>query len=466
MSLLKSSKHIGLLVFCYILLTALSYSVSAYQPIIVLVVGASIWWLASKPHPTNENKYLMPILCGVILFGIIIRFLWAILIPAIPADDCQYYYESALRLSHGDFVLTKNIGYTLLLSAAYRIYPSILAGKLINAAASTLSMILLYLLGVKLIGRKGGLIAMSLFAILPSEIFMVSALSTDILASLFGVLTALLLVNSSKNQRISTAILLLCSGLAYGVGFTIRSSLIFYSPAIVLWFILVYFPIGRNMVKMAGLFFSGIIAGLFVVLIGYFFSTGQFTIKPLLTQDSYPFLSGTNFDTSGMWSQEDAQLYFSWPVSERDMLAKKEAFNRIKSDPLGFLLLLPRKFSNLMGNNEYALLWSLQAVDWGNGNLWGVHGVDNWERISSLRSKLLTTANLFSQSVYIVICFFSFFAFRQSKNNHVLFMGLILILLTFLPHIILETQGRYHHYIMPFMVLLAADGIISINNAA
>ncbi len=440
-------KYTGLLVFGYLLLISLSYSHggSAYQAVFTLVVGVFIW-LGVNIIRILHNKYgARQVFLGILFTGGMIRFLWAIFVSTLPFSDFQFFHENAIQLSQGTAVLTKNMGYSLLLSAGYRIYPSVLTGKLINAAASTLSILFLYLVGSKLINQQAGLIASFLFVLLPSEILMVSVLGTDVVATMLGIITVFFIFRTTTNKLFFSTTSILCAGLFYGLGLTVRSSYIFYFPAILLLIIFTTSPDYRQIGKVFLAFFAGITMGSSLILVSYFLSTKQFSIEPLRTQDSFPFLSGTNITTSGGWSPDDANLYLSWAIDKRDALARQEAITRIKSNPIGFILLIPRKIYILMGSNDYANEWSLHGLDWKKGN---------------------TLIGLLSQSVYVFILLFAFCAFKNFdlKNNSLPLIVLILVLSTLLPHVVLEVQGRYHHYIMPFIALLASNGIQQNNN--
>jgi len=436
-------KYTGLLVFGYLLLLSLSYSAgnSAYQAIVTLLVGVFIW-LGVNIIRVLHNKYgATRVFWGILFIGGMIRFLWAIFVPTLPFSDFQYFHESAIKLSQGITVLTKNMGYTLLLSAVYRVYPSVLTGKLLNAIASTLTILFLYLVGSKLVNQQTGLIASFLFTLLPSEILMVSVLGTEVIVTALGIITAFFILRTidSKLNNSSTAWMIFWTGLFFGSGLTVRSSYIFYFPAILLLIIFITSFDYRKMGKVFSAFFVGIIIGLGLVLVCYSLSTKQFlSIEPLKTQDSFPFLSGTNISTRGGWSQEDANLYFSWPSDKRDALARQEAINRIKSNPVRFLLFIPIKFAVLFGANDYGITWSLHNLDWGKTKLF---------------------IGLLSQSIYVLIFLFAFCAFKDFRNGMLPLIALILVVSTLLPHVVLEVQGRYHHYVMPFVVLLASHGI-------
>jgi hypothetical protein len=78
---------------------------------------------------------------------------------------------------------------------------------------------------------------------------------------------------------------------------------------------------------------------------------------------------------------------------------------------------------------------------------------------------------LLSQAVYVFIWLFGFYGFRIAANSEnsrspgtsggtaIALIVLTLVLSTLLPHLVLEVQGRYHHVLMPFVMLLAAWGL-------
>jgi len=455
-------RYTGLLVFAYLLLLSISYGESAYQPIITILVGLFIWLSANNIRVLSGKYGATRIFLGILFIGGLIRFLWAVFVPTLPVSDFLRYHKSAIELSQGIPILTKNMGYSLLLSAGYRISSNVLTGKLINATASTLSILFLYLVSSKFFNHQVGLIAAFLFALLPSEIIMVSVLGTEVIATTIGVITAFFIFRTANNGSNFSTTSIFYGGLFYGLTLAVRSSSIFYFPAIILWIIFItsldYIKLGR----LFGTFCVGVIIGLSLILVSYFLSTKMFSVEPIRMQNSLPFLTGTNAGTSGGWSLDDQNLYLSWPADKRDALARQEAINRIKLNPKEFLLLIPVKFSILMGPNDYGNFWSLHAIDWGDGNAFGIHGIEgnNWGKYGNLKDNFIELSSLLSQSFYIIIWFLALRAFKNSRNSSLPLIVLILIISTLLPHIILEIQSRYHHYIMPFIVLLASDGII------
>lgn len=459
-------RYTGLLVFAYLLLLSISYGESPYQPIITILIGLLIWLSAKNINILNSKYGITRVLIGILLMGGVIRFLWAAFVPTLPVSDFQIYHRDAMELSQGIPVLSKNMGYSLLLSAGYRIYSSVLTGKLINATASTLSILFLYLIGSKLCNQQTGLMAAFLFALLPSEVLMVSVLGTEVLATTIGLISAYFIFRSRNNKSTISIVSIFYAGLFYGLILTVRNSSGFYFPAIVLWIIIASLNY-REIGKVLGAMSLGIFAGLLIVLAGYFLTTKQFTLVPIKMQTSLPFLIGTNVDSAGGWSQDDLNLYLSWPIDERDALARQEAMKRIIFNPKDFLLLIPKKIGTLMGPNDYGIYWSLRAIDWGGGNDFGIQGTDenNWAKYGNFKDNFIEINSLFLQSFYIIIWFFALYAFKNSKDSSLSFIVFILVLSTLLPHTILEVQSRYHHFAVPFILLLASDGIIQKSHA-
>ena len=444
-------RYAGQIVFGYLLLLSISYGEQAYQPLFTILVGVLLWLAVKSIHACYRaygNTRITRFLLAIVLLGGALRFLWAVCVPTRPENDFLFFHETALALSQGSPALFKNMGYPLLLSVAYRVYPDALTGRLVNALSGTLSIWLVYLTSAKLINRRTGLIAAFLVAIYPGEILMVNILGVEVVATTAVLATAFFLVRAPSNQDNFSFVPILFAGLCYGFGLAIRSSFVFYLPAILLWVLFIASFDLEKLVKCLGTLLAGVTVGLGVVVLGYSLIAGYLTADPLKTQDPVPILTGTNVEALGLWNDKDVNLYLSWPASQRDELARKEAFNRIKTNPTGFLSIIPGKIAILMGSNSYPIYWNVEGLDW----------VD-WSQ-GAPRIIFIEAGTLISQAIYIFIWFFAFLAFKHHNSLSLpLAVVFVLVLSTLLPHIILEVQGRYQHYLMPFIVMLAAYGI-------
>lgn len=448
MRLISLLKYTGLFVFGYFLLLSIPYysyllEDYTYQALFTILTGILLWLFIKVILILHDKYGDAPVFLGVWFFGGAIRFLWAIFVQTQPFSDFMEFHESALLLSQGIAAATKNIGYALSLAAAYRLYPDVLSGKLLNAVASTVTILLIYLIGSKLGNQRTGLVASFLFALLPSEVLMVSVLGTEVLATTLGVTAAFFILHSTGVQFKISVISIFLAGLFFGLALTVRSSYIIYIPAIVVGGVLAARPLHFKQMGISFIsLFAGMVMGLLLILANYSLSTNvPISFAPFKNQSSYPLLSGTNIENIGKYNRDDAELYLSWDPDKRDRLAREEALNRIRTNPGGFLGMIPQKMAILMRSDDYASYWSIFELDWG---------------------RVYIFISMLSQSIYVFILYFAFNAFMDFdyKNYSLHLFVLILISLTCFLHVFFEVQPRYHHYIMPYIVLLSSIGIL------
>lgn len=426
------------------------------------MVAVFLWTLMSLDRGESTRRTSLLAFVGVFLVGGALRVAWAIVVPTLPVSDFLDFHKKALELAQGTPVRTKTLGYVMLLSLGYRISATLLAGKLINAIASTFSLVFIYIIGYKLAGPKTAWIAALFYALYPSEINMVSVLGTEVLATASALgIAAFFIAGVSGEWNRKHGLAIVCAGLLYGVGLVTRMSLLFYLPIVLLGIALLAPFAFRQKAKIAGLFFTGLVAGLGTMVAGYSIMVGQFSTAPLKMRDSVPFLTGTNILSGGQYNLDDDVLYRSWPLEKRDARARQEALQRLVSDPAGFLKIAPVKMETLFALNEYSTTWSMEALDWGTGNMWGAdsNGGENWIKYRDQKYNWMKASNYLSQVFYSTIWLFAFCALLKKRMSALALLALAVLFLTLLPHMILEVQGRYHHIVMPFITLLAASGL-------
>lgn len=451
---MKILRLAGLVLFGYLLLLAVQVQ-DFFNARYLIIIGIVIWASASffivrlALNQSNTRRILLAIL----LLGGLARFAWAIYVPTRPVSDFRTYHEFALKLAENKIPdeLSKNLGYPLMLSLGYRIEPAVLTGKLINAALSTLTIYLIFLLGNALSTPITGLLAAFLFSILPVEINMVSVLGGEIAAT--SLITAATLAAVTGCQQKRWAGWIFGSGLLLAIGFTVRSSLAFLAPLLLA--ILVFFnhaTTGKKALRLAA-FCAGIAAGLLLLVGWHSAATGKASLAALQSQDTFPFLSGTNLQEEGIWNEEDAALYFSWSPADRDRLAVTVAYQRIKENPLGILLFIPSKFAILMGDQAYGNTWSLLPVNWRNLKI-----------LRDQRQDVLDANKYFNQAVYILLLALAVYHFVDYRlpAPAISAMAILAVILLMLPHAILEVQSRYHHIILPYIVLVAGQGLLEL----
>ncbi len=443
----QTMRILGWILFSYLFLQAAGHAPTHYQTMFTFMVGI-LSYLAARVLIRVSPKHHWKIAILFIVVGGILRLAWAKYIPTIPFTDFKVYHERALAFSKGAIgeEVLKNFMYPFVLSLGYRIYPHPITGRFLNAIASTTTIVIIFLLGRELLGSVGGSIAAIFFAFLPNEINMVSVLGTEVMTTTTLVTTVYLFFLGIRRKQKSHFVFF--AGLLYGLGFIFRTSILFYLPVfIILIFILPNIEVDKKRIVL--IFLLGLVVFLGFIICCHSLLIGKFSTATISTQDSFPFLSGTSIEHSGMWNQEDANLYFSWPVSERDRLARREAFRRIREHFLSFLRILIAKVSILFRDNTYGNEWSLHYLDW-----------ERWSEYSFITENYVTKLNgALSQAFYVVIWGLSWVSFRKREIRETSILALMMVLFTLLPHTILEVQARYHHYIMPFLVLAASSGL-------
>ncbi len=444
----KKGKNIvrigGVALSSYLFLQALGYSPTHYQTFINFIAFLVIYFMGRMIYQAPvEDQWKIGV--ALIIIGAMLRFGWARFIPTIPKNDFDYYHQWAMDFSASGIplALPKNYLYPLLLSLGYRIFPNLITAKFLQALASSMSIGLIWLIAKRINPKVASLSAL-LFTFFPSEINMVSVVGTEVVSTTLLLAISYFLVIGIQEKRLKW---LMASGVLSGMGIHFRSAIIFYLPVMIIFLWFTWKQIERRNIAAAS-FLMGIMTLQLALTVGHSLLVGQFTIASLKTQDSYPFLSGTNVEYSGMWNQEDSDLYSSWPDAERDRLARRKALQRIIANPLGFMRMVIVKISILFRDNTYGNLVSLQPLDW-----------DRWTNFKYVTENNITKLNgALSQALYIVIWGFTWISFFQKEIKIASISALLIILVTAAPHIILEVQPRYHHLMMPFIIFAAASG--------
>ncbi len=135
------------------------------------------------PETPDERKRIA-LLLGIAL---ILRLAVAIWVSVPLISDDRDYHALGVSLAEGKgFVLDgeptayRTPGYPLILAALYAVFgPSTLSVTIFQAFAGTFSCLLLYLLGVRLLGRQMAFSAAAVFALFPLQIMYVPLLLTE-----------------------------------------------------------------------------------------------------------------------------------------------------------------------------------------------------------------------------------------------------------------------------------------------
>lgn len=312
------------------------------------------------------------------------------------------------------------MGYPMLLAIPYALG---LSGKVVNCVFALAAGPLLYVLARDLAGERAGAAAVYLYAIAPSLILYSGVLMTE---TVYATVVLLALVTLTwRSRRIGS----LASGVFLGLSQYVRATSVFLAPALALPLL------RRGGPRDLGLF----AAALFITLLPVLAATGGFSTS---TVGGLSLLMGTNQEWNGRYNQDDVALYTSWGA-DRESRAVREGINRIISDPAGFAALAVRK-SHIMWGQEY-------------------HGVVFAMTDAGLPEHDRAPARLLSQLVYVVILIGAALAswrFRKQPPDTIVAVLGVFVTVAAL-HTFLEVQPRFHAYVVPLLVVVAAAAAFS-----
>lgn len=437
----------------------------------------------------NARKLIIAeriVVAAVMLAGAVIRVWVTAKLPIAPSSDYQTYYQVAGLLSKGALggsgysgyiaEFPHVIGYPFILSLLFRITgPSVQAGLYLNLAASLISVFLTYRIARTLCGRLGGIIALLIAAFWPSQILYGAILASE------PVFTCMLLVcvwlfiylyryPVSLGNREGAIFLCFILGAALALTNAVRPLSEILLVAVILSFIPFTRKFDKNERMLNGRLSRASCQGWFIALMVSlsFFVCGQFisasishTIAYKLpgagVSFGYNLMVGVNIDAKGAWNQQDADFFASEFAATNSAEAAHKAsvdvaLGRIGSDPLGVLNLGMEKFTYLWGNDDYAATWtSLFLSQQGN--------------LTPERQEIIDRFSVWNDCFYMLALFFSaVFGLQQFKRKDtgpaqalvLLFVG------TAILHMILESQNRYHYFILPVFAILASMSVAEV----
>jgi 4-amino-4-deoxy-L-arabinose transferase-like glycosyltransferase len=299
-----------------------------------------------------------------------------------------------------------------------------------------ITVLLVYWAARSVSDSNGGLFAMLLMALSPSEIFMTSVLGSEVANSVFIIgAIAVMLSLVIKGKGINPNFFLL-PGILLGVSVTIRPT-----SALILVAMIAYLMVTRSGLKDRLMNSGRMAAGLFIipliVVLWTSISSQQFSTRCLF-YDSYPLLSGTNIKYKGHFNLDDAKLYVSIPEETRSAKVFEIARQRLKAVDFQVLsTFFSNKLLFYMSDNLYGSFWPFYTVKLGIS----FNQQFSFQRWIDVIAQTWYFLSLIGTSIIIVW-------FLVEKNPlWLLLSGTVLF--SALPHTVFEVQTRYHHMLLP-----------------
>ncbi len=291
-------------------------------------------------------------------------------ITIAPADDYKTLIDAAMAASRGDlwgFAADSYIarfphltGYTAVLSLIFRLLgENLFFVKIFNLIFSLLSVYAIALAGKEVAGSRGGIFAALFFALSPAHILYTTTFATENFAMPFFIFSVYFLLKSRNQASLKPCLISVClSGIFLGVGSFFRGVGIFYMTAYLIYVILILKK-RKKLFCCLVLFLAYLITaksaayGLYLGGITEYVG-GEYS-EPVITS----VLIGFNFDTGGMFSQDDRNIFLQTGRSRRltAQIAKEKLLRRLSAHKGELISLFIKKSSVLWENGAFGSVY-------------------------------------------------------------------------------------------------------------
>lgn len=378
----------------------------------------------------KENKFIV----FIFLFSFIIRLGVILLVDTPIISDFKMMYDAALEVVNGTdsyksmgYFITwgYQMGHVLYQAFLLSIINSVFFLKIVNCIVTSLTVVFVYLISRRICSERSAKISSILYSIFLFPLLLNSVLTNQFLPALIILIALYILLNINFKKKfvISSVIV----GILLGLSNIFRSETIVIVFSILLYFVFLF--ITKVDWKKLIISFLIIFMGYYVVFNGTSLLLKATNVSPSgldILNSSWKFVLGFNYETSGMYSNEDAAIY----AGDSDA-AKKEAINRImqfEKIPLHFL----KKTKILWFNSD--LSWSIS--------------------MDEVYYKVLNIINQLWIILFNILAVCSAFRFIKLKfeKEHVLMC--LILLVYFGVYLLIEVMPRYAYSLQVFEAII------------
>ena len=378
----------------------------------------------------KKNKFII----FLFLFSLIIRLGVILLVDTPIISDFKMMYDAALEVVNGTdsyksmgYFITwgYQMGHVLYQAFLLNIVNSVFFLKIVNCLITSLTVVFVYLISKRICSERSAKISSILYSIFLFPLLLNSVLTNQFLPALIILIALYILLNINFKKKfvISSVIV----GILLGLSNIFRSETIVIVFSILLYFVFLF--ITKVDWKKLIISFLIIFMGYYVVFNGTSLLLKATNVSPSgldILNSSWKFVLGFNYETSGMYSNEDAAIY----AGDSDA-AKKEAINRImqfEKIPLHFL----KKTKILWFNSD--LSWSIS--------------------MDEVYYKVLNIINQIWIILFNILAVCSAFRFIKLKfeKEHVLMC--LILLVYFGVYLLIEVMPRYAYSLQVFEAII------------
>lgn len=319
------------------------------------------------------------------------------------------------------------MGHVIYQAILLNIINSITFLKIVNAIATSFTVVMIYLIGKELSTTKAAIIISIIYSIFLFPLLLNTVLTNQLLPMLLILIAIYLWMKKKKENKLMPVII----GILLGISNMLRSETIVIIIAFVLYTIFL-------MIKKENR--KALIINLCLIIISYFtlttatsFALKATDISPSGLENknsSWKFLEGLNVETRGQYSEDDAIKY-----SYDKKKATKELKKRIQEEWQQYPLLFAKKTKILWLNSD--LSWSLGHIE-NQEDLKLYEGINQIFIYFFVIMSLLSTITLFKKTY---------------KKEQILI--LLILFIYFGVYLFIEVMPRYAYSIQIFEALLA-----------
>lgn len=378
----------------------------------------------------KENKFII----FLFLFSFIIRLGVILLVDTPIISDFKVMYDAALEIVNGTdsyksmgYFITwgYQMGHVLYQAFLLSIINSAFFLKIVNCIITSLTVVFVYLISRRICSERSAKISSILYSIFLFPLLLNSVLTNQFLPVLLILIALYILLNINFKKKfvISSVVV----GILLGLSNIFRSETIVIVFSILLYFVFLF--ITKVDWKKLIISFLIIFMGYYVVFNGTSLLLKATNVSPSgldILNSSWKFVLGFNYETSGMYSNQDAAIY-----AGDSEAAKKEAINRImqfEKIPLHFL----KKTKILWFNSD--LSWSIS--------------------MDEVYYKVLNIINQIWIILFNILAVCSAFRFIKFKfeKEHVLMC--LILLVYFGVYLLIEVMPRYAYSLQVFEAII------------
>ena len=371
------------------------------------------------------------------LFTLTIRVAIVLLIDTPVISDFKTMLEASKELVNGTdayksmpYFITwgYQMGHVIYQAILLNIINSITFLKIVNAIATSFTVVMIYLIGKELSNTKAAIIISIIYSIFLFPLLLNTVLTNQLLPMLLILIAIYLWMKKKKENKLMPVII----GILLGISNMLRSETIVIIIAFVSYTIFL-------MIKKENR--KALIINLCLIIISYFtlttatsFALKATDISPSGLENknsSWKFLEGLNIETRGRYSEDDAVKY-----SYDKKKTTKELKKRIQEEWQQYPLLFAKKTK---------ILWLNSDLSWPLGHIENQEDLKLYEGINQIFIYFFVIMSLLS-----AITLFK----KTYKKEQILI--LLILFVYFGVYLFIEVMPRYAYSLQIFEALLAS----------